>query len=144
VSFFLGSGWWTVWYGLLWLAVAPFVVMTVGLARATPNETALQMETAFAVGSLGLAVLMGATAISGFFWTAGGSATGVWPYVRNIGGAVVAAIVVGLVLIFAAGYYAVQPKEPMMNRWGAQLLCLGSALALLYFSLHATWRFRHR
>jgi hypothetical protein len=144
VSYFIGSGWWTLWYGLLWLAVAPFVVMTAALARATPNETALQMETAFAVSSLGLAVLMGATAISGYFWTAGGSPNGVWPYVRNIAIAVLVALVVGLALIFATGFYAVRPKEPMPSRWAAQLVCLGSALVLLFFSLHATWRFRHR
>lgn len=144
MSYFIGSGWWTLWYGLLWLAVAPFVVMTAALARATPNETALQMETAFAVGSLGLAVLMGATAISGYFWTAGGSPNGVWPYVRNIAIAALVALVVGLALIFATGFYAVRPKEPMTSRWAAQLVCVGSALALLFFSLHATWRFRHR
>jgi hypothetical protein len=40
------------WYALLWLALVPFVVMTVALARATPNETVLAMETALAIGAL--------------------------------------------------------------------------------------------
>jgi hypothetical protein len=28
MSYFLGTGWWILWYGTLWLAVAPFAVMT--------------------------------------------------------------------------------------------------------------------
>jgi hypothetical protein len=144
VSYLLGGGWWTLWYALLWLAVTPFVAMTAALTRATPNEPMLAMENAFAVGSVGLFVLMGATAISGYFWTAGGSTTGAWPYVRNVGGAVVLALVVGFALIFGASYYAVTPRQPMLNRWAAQLLCLTSALFLVFFCAHATWRFRHR
>jgi hypothetical protein len=144
VSYLLGGGWWTLWYTLLWLAVTPFVAMTAALTRATPNEPMLAMENAFAVGSVGLFVLMGATAISGYFWTAGGSTTGAWPYVRNVGGAVVLALVVGFALIFGASYYAVTPRQPMLNRWAAQLLCLTSALFLVFFCVHATWRFRHR
>jgi hypothetical protein len=144
VSYLLGGGWWTLWYALLWLAVTPFVAMTAALTRATPNEPMLAMENAFAVGSVGLFVLMGATAISGYFWTAGGSTTGAWPYVRNVGGAAVLALVVGFALIFGASYYAVTPRQPMLNRWAAQLLCLTSALFLVFFCIHATWRFRHR
>ena len=102
------------------------------------------METAFAVGTVGLFVLMIATTISGFFWTAGGSATGTWPYVRNVGGAVLLALVVGFAFIFGASYYAVTPRLPMLNRWAAQVLSLASALSLLFFCVHATWRFRHR
>jgi hypothetical protein len=144
VSYLLGGGWWTLWYALLWLAVTPFVAMTAALTRATPNEPMLAMENAFAVGSVGLFVLMGATAISGYFWTAGGSTTGAWPYVRNVGGAAVLALVVGFALIFGASYYAVTPRQPMLNRWAAQLLCLTSALFLVFFCIHAAWRFRHR
>ena len=144
MRYLFGSGWWVLWHAVLWLAVTPFVVMTAALTRASPNDPMEAMELAFAVSSLGLFVLVVATAISGYFWTAGGSATGVWPYVRNIGGAALVALVVGLAFIFGAGYYAVTPKQPMVNRWAAQLVCLGSALALLFFSLHATWRFRHR
>ena len=144
MSYFIGSGWWVLWYGLLWLALVPFVVMTVALARATPNETVLAMETAFAIGALSVFVLVGATTIAGFFWTAGGPANGAWPYLRNIGGALLGGLLVGLVLIFGAGYYAVTPQLPMMNRWAAQLVCLASAGLLLAFCLHATWRFRHR
>jgi hypothetical protein len=107
VSYLLGGGWWTLWYALLWLAVTPFVVMTAALTRATPNEPMLAMENAFAVGSVGLFALMGATAISGYFC-------------------------------------AVTPRQPMLNRWAAQLLCLTSALLLVFFCVHATWRFRHR
>ena len=39
MSYFIGSGWWVLWYGLLWLALVPFVVMTVALARATPTPS---------------------------------------------------------------------------------------------------------
>jgi hypothetical protein len=144
VSYFLGSGWWILWYGVLWLALSPFAVMTAGLTRATPNDPMPLMETSFAIGSVGLFVLMIATAIAGYFWTAGGSAHGVWPYVRNIGGAILLALIVGFALIFGAAYYAVTPKQPMPNRWAAQLVCLASALGLVVFCLHATWRFRHR
>jgi hypothetical protein len=118
--------------------------MTAALTRATPNEALPAMELSFAMGAVGLFVLMGATAISGYLWTAGGSSTGAWPYVRNIGGAVVLALVVGFAFIFGAGYYAVTPRQPMPNRWAAQILCLVSALLLLLFCVHATWRFRHR
>lgn len=52
MSYLIGSGWWVLWYGLLWLALVPFVVMTVALARATPNDTVLAMETALAFGAL--------------------------------------------------------------------------------------------
>jgi hypothetical protein len=144
VSYLIGSGWWVLWYAPLWLAVTPFAFMTAALARATPNEPTLEMETAFAVGSVGLFVLMIATAISGFFWTAGGPDTGAWPYVRNVGGAVLLALVVGFAFIFGASYYAVTPGLPMLNRWAAQILSLASALALLFFCVHAAWRFRHR
>jgi hypothetical protein len=144
MSYLFGSGWWILWYAPLWLAVTPFAVMTAALTRATPNEPMMAMENAFAVGALGLFVLMGATAISGYFWTAGGSTTGDWPYVRNIGGAVVLAFVVGFAFIFGASYYAVTPGLPMVNRWAAQILCLTSALFLLFVCIHATWRFRHR
>jgi hypothetical protein len=144
MSYLIGSGWWVLWYGVLWLALVPFVVMTAALARATPNEPMLAMETAFAISTVGLAVLMGATVVSGFLWTAGGASNGAWPYVRNVGGAVVAALVFGFVLIFGAGYYAVTPKLPMINRWAAQIVCVGSVLMLLFFCIHATWRFRHR
>ena len=58
VSYLVGTGWWIVWYGILWLAVSPFVVMTVGLARATPNDSMPLMETSFAIGSVGLFALM--------------------------------------------------------------------------------------
>ena len=104
VSYFLGSGWWILWYGVLWLALSPFAVMTAGLTRATPNDPMPLMETSFAIGSVGLFVLMIATAIAGYFWTAGGSAHGVWPYVRNIGGAILLALIVGFALIFGAAY----------------------------------------
>ena len=70
MTYLLGSGWWVLWYSLLWLSLAPFVVMTAALARATPNDPMPAIETAFAVGTLGLAVLMGATAVSGYLWTA--------------------------------------------------------------------------
>ena len=102
------------------------------------------METSFAIGAVGLFVLMFATALSGYFWTAGGSTQGLWPYVRNIGGAVLIALIVGFAFIFGAAYYAVTPKQPMLNRWAAQLICLVSALGLVFLCLHATWRFRHR
>ena len=144
MSYLLGSGWWVVWYGLLWLAIVPFVVMTAALTRATPNDPMLAMETAFAIGAVGLFVLMGATAISGYLWTAGGSPNGAWPYIRNIGVAILVALVVGFAFIFGAGYYAVTPKLPMANRWAAQILCLASAAFLLWICLHAAWRFRHR
>ena len=144
MSYLFGSGWWVVWYAMLWLALIPFVVMAGALTRATPDDPMLLMETAFAVSNLGLVVLMAGTAISGFLWTAGGPTRSVWLYVRNVGGAVFAALVIGLFFIFFAGYYAVTPKLPMVNRWGAQIVCLGSAALLLVFCIHATWRFRHR
>lgn len=144
MRYLIGSGWWILWHAVLWLAVTPFVVMTALLTRASPNDPTPALEVAFAVSTVGLFVLLVATAISGYLWTAGGGASGLWPYVRNIVGAALIAVVVGLALIFGAGYYAATPKQPMANRWMAQLTCLVSALALLFFSLHATWRFRHR
>jgi hypothetical protein len=144
MSYLLGSGWWVIWYALLWLALVPFIVMAAALTRATPNDPMLTMETAFAVSTMGLLVLMAATAISGFLWTAGGPAAGVWLFVRNVVGAAFAALVIGLIFVFGAGYYAVTPKLPMVNRWVAQIISLGSAALLLAFCLHATWRFRHR
>jgi hypothetical protein len=104
----------------------------------------LTMETAFAVGAVGLFILMGATAISGYLWTASGPSQGAWPYVRNIGGAILAALILGFVGVFGAAYMAVTPKQPMASRWGAQLVCLASALLLAWFCIHAAWRFRHR
>ena len=89
MSYLIGSGWWVLWYGLLWLALVPFIVTTAALARATPNETVLAMETAFGISALSVVVLM-------------------------------------------------------LNRWAAQLTCVGSAAVLLAFCLHAAWRFRHR
>ncbi len=144
MSYLLGSGWWVIWYALLWLSVTPFVVMAAALVRATPDEPMLVMETAFGVSAMGLIVLMAGTAISGYLWTAGGPAAGAWPYVRNVGAAAIAALVVGLFLVFGAGYYAVTPKLPMANRWAAQIICLASAALMLAFCLHAAWRFRHR
>ena len=58
MSYLVGSGWWVLWYGLLWLSLTPFVAMTAALARATPNDPMPAMETAFAIGSVGLFVLM--------------------------------------------------------------------------------------
>jgi hypothetical protein len=144
MSYILGSGWWVIWYALLWLALTPFIVMTATLVRATPDEPMLAMETAFAIGAMGVMVLMAATAISGYLWSAGRVGAGVWPYVRNIAGAALAAFIIGLVFVFGASYYAVTPKLPMVNRWAAQIICLGSAGLMLAFCLHATWRFRHR
>jgi hypothetical protein len=144
MSYLIGSGWWVLWYALLWLAFAPFVVTTAALARATPNETVLPMETAFGVSALSIFVLIGASTIAGYFWTAAGSANGIWPYARNIMGALIGSTIIGLALIFGAGYYAVTPSRPMANRWAAQLTCIGSAALLVAFCLHATWRFRHR
>lgn len=144
MRYLFGGGWWLLWYGTLWLALVPFVAMTIALARATPNEPMPAMETAFALSTVSLFVLMGATAIAGYFWTAGGSSSGLWTYLRNIGGAVLIALIVGFAFIFGAAYYAVTPKQPMMNRWAAQLLCLGSATFLFLLTVHATWRFRHR
>ena len=144
MSYFIGTGWWILWYAALWLGVTPFVVMTAALTRAAPNDPMPVMETSFAVGSVGLFILMGATAISGFLWTAASGQTGMWPYIRNVGAAILVALGVGFALIFGAAYYAVTPKQPMLNRWVAQLICLASALGLLFLCLHATWRFRHR
>ncbi len=144
MSYLFGSGWWIVWNTLLWLAVMPYVVMTAALTRATPNDPMLTMETAFGIGAVGLFILMGATAISGYLWTAGGTSTGAWHLIRNLGGAVLLALLVGFVGIFGAAYMAVTPKQPMTNRWAAQLVCLASALFLAWFCIHAAWRFRHR
>lgn len=144
MSYLFGSGWWIVWNVLLWLAVVPYVVMTAALTRATPNDPMLTMETAFAIGTVGLVVLMGATAISGYLWTAAGPPPGAWPWVRNIGGAILLALIAGFVGVFGAGYMAVTPKQPMGSRWAAQLVCLGSTLFLAWFCIHAAWRFRHR
>jgi hypothetical protein len=144
VSYFIGTGWWILWYGILWLAVVPFAVMTAMLTRATPNEPMDLLEKAFAVGTVGLFVLMIGTAISGVLWTVGGSSHGAWPYVRNVGIAILVALIAGFAGIFGAGFYAVVRENPMPNRWAAQLLCLASALGLLFLCLHATWRFRHR
>jgi hypothetical protein len=144
VSYFIGTGWWILWYAILWLAVVPFAVMTAMLTRATPNEPMELLEKAFAVGTVGLFVLMIGTAISGVLWTVGGSSHGAWPYVRNVGIAILVALIAGFAGIFGAGFYAVVRENPMPNRWAAQLLCLASALGLLFLCLHATWRFRHR
>ena len=144
MSYVLGSGWWVIWYALLWLALMPFVVMAALLTRATPDDPMLAMETAFAVGPMGLVVLIAATAVSGYLWTAGSPDASMWLYVRNVGGAAVAALGIGLIFVFGASYYAVTPKLPMVNRWIAQIVCLASAALLLAFCLHATWRFRHR
>jgi hypothetical protein len=144
MSYVLGSGWWVIWYALLWLALVPFVVSAAALTRATPDEPMLLMENAFAISSLGLVVLMAGTVISSFLWTVTSPTRSAWIYIRNVGGGALAAVVIGLFFIFFAGYYAVTPKLPMMNRWAAQILSLGSAVLLLVFCLHATWRFRHR
>jgi hypothetical protein len=144
MSYVLGSGWWVIWYALLWLALMPFVVMAALLTRATPDDPMLAMETAFAVGPMGLVVLIAATAVSGYLWTAGSPDASMWLYVRNVGGAAVAALGIGLIFVFGASYYAVTPKLPMVNRWIAQIVCLASAALLLAFCLQATWRFRHR
>ena len=142
--YLLGSGWWVIWYLLLWLALVPFVVMAAALTRATPDDPMLLMENAFAISSLGLVVLMAGTVIASFLWTASGPTKTAWTWIRNVGGAALAAVVIGLFFIFFAGYYAVTPKLPMMNRWAAQIISLGSAALLLAFCLHATWRFRYR
>ena len=144
LSYLLGSGWWLAWYLPLWLAISPFVVMAVGLVRATPNEPMMLMENAFAVSAVGVAVLMLATVISGYLWTAGNHESGMSLYVRNIVLAGAAAFIVGLLLVFGAGFMAVTPKQPMTSRWAAQIVCLASAGLMLAFCLHATWRFRHR
>ena len=144
MTYLFGSGWWIVWNILLWLAVLPYVVMTAALTRASPNDPMLTMETAFGVGAVGLFILMGATAISGYLWTAGGTAQGAWPYLRNIGVALLIALVVGFVGVFGAAYMAVTPNQPMSSRWGAQIVCLTSALFLAWIGIHAAWRFRHR
>ena len=142
--YLLGSGWWVIWYLLLWLALVPFVVMAAALTRATPDDPMLLMENAFAISSLGLVVLMAGTVIASFLWTASGPTKTAWIWIRNVGGAALATVVIGLFFIFFAGYYAVTPKLPMMNRWAAQIISLGSAALLLAFCLHATWRFRYR
>jgi hypothetical protein len=144
MSYLFGSGWWIVWHVLLWSSVAPYIVMTAALNRASPNDPMLTMETAFGVGTLGLVVLMGGTVASGYLWTAGGSPSGTWPYLRNIVGAVLLALIVGFVGVFGAAYMAVTPKQPMGSRWAAQLVCLGCTLLLLWFCTHAAWRFRQR
>ena len=144
MSYLLGSGWWIVWNLLVLLAVVPYVVMTAALTRASPNDPMMTMENAFGVGTLGVMILMGATAISGYLWTAGGTSHGAWPYARNIGGAILLAFIVGFVGVFGAAYMAVTPRQPMMHRWAAQVVCLASALFLAWFCVHAAWRFRHR
>jgi hypothetical protein len=144
MSYLFGSGWWIVWHVLLWVSVVPYVVMTAALTRASPNDPMMTMEYAFAVGSLGFFVLTVGTVASGYLWTAGGAPGGAWPYVRNIIGAILLALVVGLGGVFGAAYMAAAPNQPMWHRWAAQLVCLGSALFLLWFCIHAAWRFRHR
>ena len=144
MSYVFGSGWWILWNVLIWLAVVPYVVMTAALTRATPNDPMLTMETAFGIGAVGLFILMAGTAISGYLWTASGTSSGAWPYARNIGGAIVLALLVGFVGIFGAAYMAVTPKQPMTSRWAAQIVCLASTLFLAWFCIHAAWRFRNR
>ena len=41
MSYLIGNGWWVIWYVVLRLGVAPFVAMTVALARAMPNEASV-------------------------------------------------------------------------------------------------------
>ena len=144
MSYLFGSGWWIVCNLLVWLAVTPYVVMTAALTRASPNDPMMTMENAFGIGTVGLVILMGATVISGFLWTAGGPSDGAWPYLRNVGGALLLALLVGFVGVFGAAFMAVTPKQPMSSRWGAQIVCLASTLFLAWICIHSAWRFRHR
>ena len=64
MTYVLGSGWWLLWYGLLWLAAAPFVALAVTLARSRGSQPSPAMDVAFGLASVGLFVLATATLVS--------------------------------------------------------------------------------
>ena len=132
------------WHAALWLAVAPFVAMTVALTRASATTPYPPLETAFAISSVGAFVLVAATVIASVLWTVAGGGAGFMAYARNVALATVAGLVLGFIGGFGAGYYVASAGAPVANRWAAHVVCLASVGALLWFCLHATWRFRHR
>jgi hypothetical protein len=138
--FLFGSGWWLLWYAVLWAAVAPSLALIIWLLRAP----ALAGQHPGGISTLqGLAIVLHPLIIpaSVVLLTLSRSTTGIMKYLQGAG--LVALLwFFGLWLMFAAWWSLDGLNTPRSERTLNILLMLATSMALHCFNLYAAWSFR--
>jgi hypothetical protein len=143
VSYLLGGGWWTLWYLLLWLALAPFIWLGVSLSRTPLGGASPGQDAAFAFCNVSLVLMSLTSLVNTLLFASASPGTGIgrflWPVVLYLVISVVAGGGILGPLYYVTGYASTAPR-----RWGAYAVLMGLVLAIHIFALQAIWRFRHR
>jgi hypothetical protein len=116
ISFLFGTGWWSVWYTVLWAALAPSLGLTAWLLRAPASAMLFTLSRT-------------TPAVMKYFQGAGLAAL-LW--------------FVGLWLMFAAWWSIDGLNTPRRERTLNILLMLAVSAILHGFNLYASWKFRAR
>jgi hypothetical protein len=142
VSILFGSGWWLLWYVVLWAAVAPSLALIIWLLRAP----ALAGQHPGGISTLqGLAIVLHPFILpaSVVLFTLSRSSAGIMKYVQGAGLLAVLWFF-GLWLMFAAWWSLDGLHTPRSERTLNILLMLATSMALHCFNLYAIWSFRMR
>jgi hypothetical protein len=144
MSAYFAGGIWAIWYGLLWVAVVPFVVMVAWvMVRVTP-ATAGEESTPLNGAVLGALLLMLFTSLAStlLFARAQPSRT-IWTYARWIGFHFVVWVFLGSGVLFAS-LQALAAGPRLRGRRLAAFAALCGALLIHAATLLATWTYRIR
>jgi hypothetical protein len=142
LTFLFGSGWWLLWYVVLWAAVAPSLILLVWLLRAP----ALAAQHPGGISTLqGLAIVLHPliVPVSAALLTFSRSTPGMMKYVLGVG---LAAMLwfFGFWFMLAAWWSIDGLNTPRTERTWNILFMLAVSLALHGFNLCAAWSFRSR
>lgn len=135
---------WAVWYGVLWAAVIPFVVMLGWVLLYVTRERSGRESTWLNGAVLGaFFVLIVTSFVSALLYTRAQSDRTVWTYVGWLVVHFVGWTFLGSGVFFASLHALAAGPRLGMRRVAAVLAVLG--VAILHFaSLYATYAFRHR
>ena len=142
ISFLFGSGWWLLWYVVLWAAVAPSFALIIWLLPAP----ALAGQHPGGISTLqGLAIVLHPLIVPATvaLLTLGRSTTGIMKYLQGLG-LIALFWFLGLWLMFSAWWSIGGLNTPRGERTLNIFLMLATSMALHCFNLYATWSFRAR
>lgn len=141
-SFLFGSGWWLLWYGFLWSAVLPSVVLMIWLLRA-PALAGQHPGGVSTLQGLAITLLPLIVPVSVVLLTRYRATPGIVKYL--LGAGLIALLwFVQFWLMMSAWWSIDGLHTPRTERIHNILLMFATAQALHLFNLYAVWRFRRK